>query len=594
MVKHTPLLLFLFVSCLFFAHAHTFYVPHYTQTEGEWETRLTLFNPSTALADIELIAYGTDGLEAGRGRFTLQPGAHINDRLRSLLPALTDDRGYLVVETDVVELSGILTFQSLQRGGIASLPLLGIRSQGLAFPLLEHHDQRQSGLVITNPDAAAAVLTIEVRSGDVRSTNAVEIGAHGKWVGMLADLVPDNTPAEASVTVWSEAALTGFALTFQNNAAQIFAVPATPINRAEAAQWQATVDEAYGLAQVRTGVAAGYHRAGGTPILAAAGYSDRARQIATQPDMRSDIGSLTKCFTAAVLLILQEGGAVDLDAPIATYLPTVPRGNQITTRMLLNHTSGLKNYTAEPEFEQAILNNYNGGDVWTIEQIIDFAFDKGFDFEPGQAWNYSNSGYLVAGLIAETVSGRTLVDLYRDLLWQPLGMNDTFYGGFEAIDHRARVYLFDDEDQSYADVTHISLAFTGAAGGIVSTNQDLLTWTDALFTGRVLTGDSLAQMLTPTPRAPSELPYGLGVVIADFNGEPVYTHNGGTFGGTSAFYYFPHRAAGLSVLVNCNIMDPRYRLLFTSFLNTTGIPTKTQSGLGLVGRFDRRLAATPN
>ncbi len=593
MVHHKALLFSLLITSLFFANAHTFYVPHYTQTEGEWATRLTLFNPTTAQAEVDLIAYGNNGQEAGRSHLTLQPGEQVNRGLGSLLPELRDDRGFMVIETNTVALSGILTFQSLQNGGIASLPLIGIRAQGLAFPLLEHNSLRQSGLVITNPDSTEAVLSIEILAGNTRSTRIVQIGARGKWVGMLADLVPEDTPEEATVTVSSEAALTGFALTFQNNAAQIFAVSATPVTRNEAAKWQATVNEAYDLAQIKTGVAAGYRLAGGTPILAAAGFSDRENQITSQPDMRSDIGSITKSFTAAVLLILQENGAIDLDAPIATYLPDVPRGDQITTRMLLNHTSGLKNYSTESDFNQVILHNYNGGEAWTVAQIVDFAFDKGFDFEPGQGWNYSNSGYLTASLIAETVSGRPLIDLYHDLLWQPLGMNDTFFGGFENIPTRARAYRFDDENRSYEDVTHMSLALVAAAGGIVSNNQDMLTWADALFTGRVLSGDSLAQMLTPTPRAPSELPYGLGIVIGEINGEPVYTHNGGTFGGSSAFYYFPNRAAGLSMLVNCNMMDQNYSRLFTAFLNTTGIVDKNETGLGLIQRFNKRLSAVP-
>lgn len=587
MVKHKHLLLFFFITSFFIATAHTFYVPHYTQTEGEWETRLTLFNPTTAQAEIDLIAYGTNGQEAGRGQFSLAPGQQINDQLGNLLPELRDDRGFVVIETNIVELSGVLTFQSRQNGGIASLPLIGQRSQGLAFPLLEHNSRRQSGLVITNPDPVNATLLIETRAALARSTQIVEIGARGKWVGMLADLVPENTPAEATVTVSSEVALTGFALTFQNNAAQIFAVPGSPINQGEAEKWRTTVNEAYQSARIKTGVAAGYRQAGATPILAAAGYSDRENQIATQPDMRSDIGSITKCFTAAVLLILQERGAVDLDAPIATYLPDVPRGDQITTRMLLNHTSGLKNYSTEPDFNQVILHNYNGGEPWSVAQIVDFAFEKGFDYEPGQGWQYSNSGYLLASLIAETVSGRPLVDLYHDLLWQPLSMNDTFYGGFEAIPIRARAYRY--EDHSYEDVTHLSLALMAAAGGIVSTNQDMLTWIDALFTGRVLSDDSLAQMLTPTPQAPSEFPYGLGVVIGEINGEPVYTHSGGTFGGSSNFYYFPRRTAAFSMLVNCNMMDQGYSHLFSTFLARTGVEAPVEArGFG---RLEPRFVA---
>ncbi|CAM2006306.1 serine hydrolase domain-containing protein [Acanthopleuribacter pedis] len=582
-----------FFGSLLIAQSYHFYVPHYTQTTDEWETRLVLFNPTPARADINLVAYGQFGLESGRHSLTLEPGEKVDQTLAHLVPDLNDDRGWMRVESSIVEISGVMTFRSLIHGGTASLPLIGTTTSGLAFPHLEHNNSRQSGLVITNPGTDEAQLFIEVISGEQRTTMVQSIGARGKWVGMLAELVPENTPANAAVTVWSEVALTGFALTFQDEVQQIYAVPATPTFGAETAAWQEIVARRFSQAQVKTGLSAGYQMFGTTPVLGSAGVSNTQTQASAPSTMRSDIGSITKMFTATLLLHLQETGSIDLDAPIATYLSDLPRGNEITTRMLLNHTSGLKNYTAEPEFGEVVHAHFFGGPVWTPRQIVDFAFDKGFDFAPGTGWNYSNSGYVLAGLIAEQVSGTPLVDLYRELIFNPLAMNDTFFGGFEPVPNRANVYAYDEDDRTYLDVSQISLAFAGAAGGIVSSNQDLLTFVHTLFSGNLLNAESMDQMLTVAPQSPSEVPYALGVIVDDINGEPIITHNGGTYGGVSSFVYLPNRMAAFAMLINCSEFDPMLNNIFIDWLQRMGVPFKHGITTTLPRRFHKRLAATP-
>lgn len=553
------------------AQTTDFYLPHTTQTPGEWDTSLVLYNPTGTRADLALTAYTNDGTEVGRLERSLPPRGRLDETIATLMPGLADTRGWLHIQSSTDELSGVMTFSALQLGGRASLPLVTTVADGLAFANLEHHDLRQSGLVLTNPGDEETNVTLFIRSENSTSTQTITLAAHAKWVGMLVDLVPEDTPAAASVDVVGTKPITGFALTFQNNVQQIFAVPATAASTSALAAWHNTVAGAYTVAQIKVGVSAAYHRGDNTPIVASSGFAGRDPLVFAEPDMRSEIGSITKSFTAAVLLQLQEEGRVDLDQPIAAYLPNLPRADVITTRMLLNHTSGLKNYTAEPEFNENINEQFNGGPSWPVNEIIDFAFDKGFDFDPGTGWQYSNSGYLLAGMVAEQVSGVSLLELYRTRLFEPLGMRDTYYGGYEAIDTRAKVYSFSTVNGLYTDVTHISLEWAGAAGAIISTTQDLLTWSKSLFGGRVLSEAALQEMLTVTPLATPEVPYALGIIVADLNGEPIYTHDGATLGGVSSFIHFPERQSTFAILVNCSFMDPAYNSAVASWLQTIGL-----------------------
>ncbi|WP_448721466.1 serine hydrolase domain-containing protein [Acanthopleuribacter pedis] len=546
---------FCLFSAALLAQPTDFFLPHTTQTPGEWETSLVLYNPTGARADVTITAYDSSGGEAGRLERALVPGERLDQTIAALFPALAESRGWLHIQSNITELSGVLTFSALQLGGRASLPLITTLSDGLAFAQLEHHDLRQSGLVLTNPGTEAAEVTLRIRGDSATTTTTITLAARGKWVGMLADLVPEETPTAAAVDVWSTAPITGFALTFQNNGRQIFAVPATVTSGAQRAAWQTTLNSAFDAAQVKVGVSAGYKNGDATPVIAAAGIVNRSPAEPAKADMRGEIGSITKSFTAAILLQLQEEGLVDLDLPISTYVPELLGGDSVTTRMLLNHTSGLKNYTAEPEFAEQINAQFEGAPPWQPRDIIDFAFAKGFDFEPGTAWNYSNSGYLVAGLIAEQVSGQPLLTLYRERLWQPLGMHDTFYGGLETIDPRSHAYSFSTVTGTFTDVTHVSLVWAGAAGAIISTSQDMVTWAHGLFGGAVLSEAALQEMLTVTPLSSAALPYGLGVVVGDDGGEPIYNHNGGTLGGASTFYYYPNQRAAFAMLVNCNVLD---------------------------------------
>lgn len=573
---------------------HTYVMPHFTERQGDWATSLALVNATGAATEVTLTAYSNAGTLLAEHHQSLAPQSSLNQSLPALFPNLAEDRGWIQIESSVAELAGLMTFTALQSGGTASLPLGETPAPGLLFPLLEHHDARQSGLVLTNPGATPAVATLRLidPNGTV-TTQTLTLAARAKWVGMLADLVPTATPARVSVAVSADQPLVGFALTFQDAVSQIFAVPATAIDNRAEHEWRQQVQAHFEACEVQTGMIAGYQIGDAAPIIAAAGLADVDAEIATRPDTIAEIGSVTKGFVAAVLLLLQEEGRIDLDTPVATFLDDVPGGDVITTRMLLNHTSGLPEYTNTAAFVEALEAAYVGLPMWTVDQTIAFALTQEINFAPGAAWSYCNTGYLMAGKIAEQVSGQTLAQLIRRRILEPLGMRDTYLGGYETLPDRATPYFWMEEDQVLLDVAPVGLGWAGAAGGLVSTNQDLMRWARGLFEGHLLQPASLAQMLTAAPQSGDD-GYGLGMGVDTIDGVTVYSHTGQTFGGSAYLVYLPQTRAVFTMTANIGQFDQAFfdllNLAMSPYLgdgtakNTTSVLKHHEPNLATVRR----------
>lgn len=271
---------------------------------------------------------------------------------------------------------------------------------------------------------------------------------------------------------------------------------------------------------------------------AAAGLADRATHRRLGANDQFEIGSNTKMFTATLILQLVDQGRVRLDAPIARYLPgVVPGGDRITVRMLLNHTSGLFNYTADPEFLPAVLRD--PGYAHSVQELLDVAFAHEPLFAPGTSWSYSNTNYIVAGLLAEKLTGKRLPALIQERIARPLGLTRTYLADPQAT-HTGRGYAhgytvtFTGVQPSYTDMSGGALgAWAGAAGGIVSTASDMSRFITALLTAKLFSAQQLQQMKTTV-----ELPavgggYGLGLIRADYPCGTVWGHDGGTLGHNS-------------------------------------------------------------
>ncbi len=276
------------------------------------------------------------------------------------------------------------------------------------------------------------------------------------------------------------------------------------------------------------------------------GLADRERQLEVTPAMRFRIGSVTKQFTSALVLRRAERGIFDLDAPAAPLLPEAPwRDRPVLLRHLLNHTSGIPNYTeAGPRWQRQEAQPFPADSLYALLR------DTEPLFEPGAQWRYSNSGYWLLGRILERQSGRPWGTLVVEELAAPLGLAsiapcpDSPQLPRDALGYARRAGSF-----VLAEPTDMSHPF--AAGALCSTASDLVRWTFALHGGRVIGAQMLARMTTPdslTNGSPQR--YGYGVMTARLGAHPAIAHNGGINGFGSHLGFWKNDGLVVAVLVN--------------------------------------------
>jgi D-alanyl-D-alanine carboxypeptidase len=262
------------------------------------------------------------------------------------------------------------------------------------------------------------------------------------------------------------------------------------------------------------------------------GYADRKNQISVSANTHFGIGSVSKQFTATAVMLLVEDGKLDLDAPISQYLTDLPPTWQpLTLRQLLNHTSGI--------------SEDNGWKAQNTKDIIKVGNPK-LDFPPGTAWAYSNTGYVVAGLIIEKASGQSYRDFMHDRIFAPLGMNST-QAALTPVPNLA-VGLTGNGTES-SDFSQWQWA--GAAGNIISTATDMAKWVQALDAGKLLKPSSYQQLWAEAKlnNGRSE-PYGLGWSIGKFNGHENVSHSGAVAGYSSGLIRYPNDRLNVVVLMN--------------------------------------------
>jgi ABC-type multidrug transport system ATPase subunit/CubicO group peptidase (beta-lactamase class C family) len=266
------------------------------------------------------------------------------------------------------------------------------------------------------------------------------------------------------------------------------------------------------------------------------GYADLERKIPNTPATRFEIGSITKQFTAAAILLLQEQGLLQVRNPISRYLPDVsPAWKRIEIYHLLTHTSGIPEMSGFPELQSAKSIPH------TPEQLVAMMRNKPLEFFPGTRMKYSNSGYVVLGYIVEKVSGERYQDFIQKHIFDPLGMKDS--GCRFTSDAIPRIASGYRSDLTKPENVHMSNAFS--AGGIYSTTGDLLRWERGLFGEKILSSASLAKMLTPNMNS-----YAFGVSVLKIRGRKAIYHGGGTFGFVSYLVYFPDTDVTVSILAN--------------------------------------------
>jgi CubicO group peptidase (beta-lactamase class C family) len=285
----------------------------------------------------------------------------------------------------------------------------------------------------------------------------------------------------------------------------------------------------------------------GEQVLLDKGYGMAVLEwnVSNTPDTKFRLGSITKQFTAALVLLMQQEGKLNINDPVSKYLPDAPKAwEKITLANLLGHTSGIPNFTSLKEFGTWAASAH----TWDEEYA--FFRDKPLDFEPGTKFSYSNSNYEVLGGILEKVSGEKYGDLLRQRIFGPLGMNDSGLDSDELLlSKRAEGYTPGPKGLMVARSESMSVPFS--AGSIYSTTGDLLKWEHGLFGGKVLSADSLKAMTTP-----GKGDYGLGVMIHNEDGVKVVEHGGGIEGFNTNLIYVPEKRICVVVLANVNGSAP--------------------------------------
>jgi len=281
----------------------------------------------------------------------------------------------------------------------------------------------------------------------------------------------------------------------------------------------------------------------GGDVLFSKGYglANREWDIPNAPDTKFRIGSVTKQFTAAAILLLQERGKLKIDDPVKTHLPDAPEAwDKITVFHLLTHTSGIPSFTSFSEYPQMRLIDT------PVEQVVAKFRDRPLEFEPGEKWAYSNSGYLLLGYLVEKVSGQSYAAFVQENIFTPLGMKDSGYDSNSAvIARRASGYTPRPGGPVNADFVHMSIPH--GAGALYSTTEDLLRWEQGLFGGKLLSAESLQKMITPFKND-----YGLGLMINETEGRKRISHGGGIEGFTTMLAYYPDSKVSTAVLANLN------------------------------------------
>src|SRR5215813_643451 len=275
------------------------------------------------------------------------------------------------------------------------------------------------------------------------------------------------------------------------------------------------------------------------------GMANLDHSVAVTPETVFHIASISKNILAAVLLQLVDEGKVNLDDDVTKYVPEAPtQGHRVTVRQLLNHTSGIYSFTSLPEAEA------NERLDLTSEQVLALFKDKQFDFEPGTAWRYDNSGFYLAGMIVERITKQGYGAYVREHIFRPLGMKSA-----QMCDARMIVPKlasgYDRDHGALVNAAPMTWKLPFAAGAICATATDVAKWQAALDAGRVLSASSLAQMRTPTRLADGTLiDYGLGTRLGTLEGHRVVGHTGSGGGFAAALESFPDDHLTVVVLVN--------------------------------------------
>ena len=310
------------------------------------------------------------------------------------------------------------------------------------------------------------------------------------------------------------------------------------------------------------GATLGVVLANGESFGLAVGYSDRDAKTPMRPDDRMLAGSVGKTFAAATALQLVDEGKLNLDNKISKYFgkeawfSRLPNSADITVRQLMNHTSGLVRYEFKETFTKDL--TANPMKVWTPEERLAYLFGEKAAFEAGKGWDYSDTNYIVLGMIIEKVTGKKFFDEAARRFIKRLKLNDTIPQEGPVMKGVVQGYAgpnnpFGGKDAMIENgkfVVNPQLEWTG--GGYASTSVDLARWAKMMYEGKAFGQKMVPQMLegVSAPMLGRETKYGLGVIIRQTPAGTSYGHSGFFPGYVTDMMYFPEQKIALAVQVN--------------------------------------------
>ena len=317
--------------------------------------------------------------------------------------------------------------------------------------------------------------------------------------------------------------------------------------------------------------------------------------VAAKPDMRYSIGSISKQFTAAAILMLQEEGKLSIDDPVGKYIPGLTRGNDVTIRQILSHTSGYQDYWPEDYVMTPMLQ------PTSAQQILDTWAKKPLDFEPGTQWQYSNTNYVIAGRIVEVVSGQPLFEFITQRIFRPLGMTSVLNSDESNLTQADATAYYRHALGPLRPAPKEGRGWMFAAGELAMTAHDLALWDESLISRSLLKPDSYKEMFTEVKLKNGDgTRYGLGVEVRDRDGHRSIEHSGEVSGFVSDNEVLIDDGVAVAVLTNQDAIGAAGDIAKLVAPLVAGFPRSApeQQALAIYrslqqGRIDRSLLA-PN
>ena len=339
--------------------------------------------------------------------------------------------------------------------------------------------------------------------------------------------------------------------------------PASPLTQAQIKQIDAIASQALAKQHV-SGMEVGVGRNGKVLYVQGYGLRDRLHDLKVTPETVFPVGSITKQFTAASVMMLVERGKIDLDARVSRYLPSAPHGSEITVRELLDQTSGLPDYLED----KALLTQITAGTVGpdSVPRLVSLVNGKPLHFKPGTKYEYSNTNYALAGLLVAHASGMPYDRFLKTQIFAPHGLTAMQYLRFSVPWGPDATRGYNYAKGQFVQLPRFSMDWGNAAGAIASNARDLIRWDNAFFGGAIISPDSVKVATTPPAHIVMlssknrvnnlGIGYAFGWVQARAEGRQMIWHNGGLPGARAMNATIPRDSLDVIVLTNATDASP--------------------------------------